>query len=237
MDATQIELIVREVMRQLQTHTPLARAGEASPSANSANPPTVPLAAAQARGNDATTLVLEQRLITAESLRGRLDGITCLQVSNRTIITPLVNDLLRERKIRLERNDATSSSRSKDSGHAATSVPRRRIALYCEPLGTGAIWQASTVHNVDWISVKTTAELIKQINRQQTTLSGVAITRDWAKLLCDANRLSHVRATIVWSTASLQEALTQINPNLLVIDANHTTASDVDAWLNLALQR
>ena len=79
----QLEWIVREVVRRLQAANTVIDA------------PVV-----------ASRLSLQDRLVTTETLRGRLEGITHVDTLPGAVITPAVVDLLRERKITLARGVA-----------------------------------------------------------------------------------------------------------------------------------
>jgi len=48
-------------------------------------------------------LTMDARVITMSELEGKLDGVRQLVVRHRTIITPLVRDELREKKIEIVR--------------------------------------------------------------------------------------------------------------------------------------
>lgn len=78
----QLEWIVAEVVRRLQTDaTPLA----ASPATST------------------STLKIPERLVTLETLRGKLNGVASVQVSDKAVVTPAVVDLLKEKQIKLQR--------------------------------------------------------------------------------------------------------------------------------------
>lgn len=90
--AADIDRIVAEVVRRLRaimanSSTPVSAAREATSSLN-----------------------LSDKVITLQTLRGRLEGITTVIVSERAIVTPAVKDELRDRKIRWER--ATTKARA-----------------------------------------------------------------------------------------------------------------------------
>ncbi len=51
----------------------------------------------------ASTLALDERLITLETLRDRLQGVSTLEVKPKAIVTPAVVDLLKERNVTLRR--------------------------------------------------------------------------------------------------------------------------------------
>jgi len=81
LSAEQLEWIVREVVRRLQS------------------------SAASARPTDSSRrLAIADRLVTTETLRNKLEGVTHVDVISRAVITPAVVDLLRERQIALVRN-------------------------------------------------------------------------------------------------------------------------------------
>lgn len=79
----QLEWIVSEVVRRL-------KAAGATP------------AAGQAEGTP-RSLTLTCRLVTLETLRGKLGSVSAVQVPGKAVVTPAVVDELKERKIRLIR--------------------------------------------------------------------------------------------------------------------------------------
>ncbi len=80
----QLEWIVSEVVRRLRAsgHQPTATSGT-------------------------RTIVLGERLVTLETVRERLDGVSQVQVSARAIVTPAVVDLLKERQVQLTRGTSS----------------------------------------------------------------------------------------------------------------------------------
>jgi hypothetical protein len=57
-----------------------------------------------------SSLNLNDNVITLATIKGKLEGVTTVIVSERAIVTPAVKDELRDRKIRCER--ATMKARS-----------------------------------------------------------------------------------------------------------------------------
>ena len=93
-DSEFIERIVREVIRRLlERGATVAPAGSVSSSAAAA-------------ANGSTELMLTGKLVTLETVRDRLGGIQRITVGRRTIVTPAVRDELKQRKIKLERQDS-----------------------------------------------------------------------------------------------------------------------------------
>lgn len=84
----QLEWIVREVVRRLQSTV------VASPLMRMTTPLTTPITA---------RLAIADRLVTTETLRNQLEGITHVDVTARAVVTPAVVDLLRDQQITLVR--------------------------------------------------------------------------------------------------------------------------------------
>ena len=78
MSDTDVEYIIREVIRRL-----LAMGNEPS-------------------GDDGGTVKLTERLVTMSTLDGRLANMRRLIVAKKAVVTPLVKDELKKRKITLE---------------------------------------------------------------------------------------------------------------------------------------
>lgn len=81
----QLEWIVSEVVRRLLAAT--ANGAAPSPAAG--------------------TLTLEERLVTLETLRGRLGGVSQLEVKPKAVVTPAVVDFLKECGVKLCRRGVT----------------------------------------------------------------------------------------------------------------------------------
>jgi hypothetical protein len=91
--AADIDRIVAEVVRRL-------RALAATPSTP----------APSQKAEPTSRLNLNDKVITLGTIKGRLEGVSTVIVSDRAIVTPAVKDELRDRKIRWERS--TTKARS-----------------------------------------------------------------------------------------------------------------------------
>ena len=80
----QLEWIVSEVVRRLRETTATTSPTDVTASAGS-------------------QLVLTERLVTLETVRNRLSGVSQLEVARRAIVTPAVVDWLNEKKVELIR--------------------------------------------------------------------------------------------------------------------------------------
>ena len=85
---TDIDRIVAEVVRRLRTLL-----ASSSTSGSTSRETT----------SGVSELKLSEKVITLQSLKGRLDGIEKVIVSDRAIVTPAVKDELKDRKIAWER--------------------------------------------------------------------------------------------------------------------------------------
>lgn len=80
----QLEWIVAEVVRRLREGAPATRGASAAGDA----------------------LTLSERLVTLETLRGRLNGVARVEVKARAVVTPAVIDLLKEKQVQLVKGAA-----------------------------------------------------------------------------------------------------------------------------------
>lgn len=92
---TDIDRIVAEVVRRLR--------------ALIATSSTTSVSVSRETTSGSGELKLSDKVITLQSLKGRLDGITKVVVSDRAIVTPAVKDELKDRKISWERSTRARS--------------------------------------------------------------------------------------------------------------------------------
>ena len=90
--AEQVEWIVLEVIRRLG----LAERAAAHPQPAVAHP-----GPAAAQAGPAAELRLADKVVTLQTLDGRLSGVVRVVVARRAVVTPAVKDALRQRKIEL----------------------------------------------------------------------------------------------------------------------------------------
>lgn len=190
-----IEAIVREVVRRLQT---VAESNDAAP-----NPSTSPPPAGQ--------LKVDQKVVSLAVVQGRLGRVKELVVRSDAVVTPAVRDLLRRDKIRLVRADGNTNARRCVSGmiivaESSWSPPTDRD-----------VWPAPC-RSVASLS-DAVAQLVRELSSDQVV--GVLITDAVFASLCQLNRHDHVRAAWISDAERLREAIEQIRPNVLVLDPRH----------------
>ena len=87
-EENEIDRIVREVLRRL----------DQTPADKNTSPQVATVDA-----SDATTLRVDDRVVTGDLLGSRLNGVRCIEVREDAVVTPLVKDLLKEKSIKLQR--------------------------------------------------------------------------------------------------------------------------------------
>jgi hypothetical protein len=197
-----IERIVREVMAQLK----VASAPAAAPAA----PVSAPPAALPKNHGD---LFIDSRVVTLQSVAGRLNGAKQLVVAPGALVTPSVRDELRRRGIELVQQNAAKGAKkllapvlliAGRTGHdpelAVEMLRQEGIGVRSESAGC---------------LVEATGKLAAAIAARSL---GVLWTRQTAIGLCLANRHKNVRAVLAANVPATAAAVTAVGANLLVID-------------------
>jgi hypothetical protein len=195
----QIERIVREVMAQL---------GEVSPSAAlPAAPVSVPPAARDGE------VSVDGRVVTLESIAGRLQGAKQLMVPPGALVTPSVRDELRRNGISLVR--ACHASVRKDLPRVLLVVGRTRNdpAAAMEWLFKDGIDAHAETSDC---MIAATDKLAAAVAAGQ--MLGLLWTRHTAVGLCLLNRHRGVRAVLAAGVSITSAAIASVGANALIVD-------------------
>ena len=204
-----IERIVREVMAQLGAASQSV-AAPAPAAASLAIPPAV-------RDGD---VFVDARVVTLESIAGRLQGAKQLMVPARALVTPSVRDELRRKGVALVR------------GSAATGV-RKELVRVVLVVGRTSHDPAAAVQMLsrEGIDVQTeTADcMIAAADKLAAAVAsgqalGLLWTRHVAVGLCLANRHAGVRAILASGVSATAAAVSAVGANVLVVDPAAGTA-------------
>jgi hypothetical protein len=196
-----IERIVREVMQQLNCTT--------EPAAAPAPTAVPPLAAAPQNGD----LFIDARVVTMESLGGRLNGAKQLVVSPGALVTPSVRDELRRRGIELKQECAAKNAMR----------PLASVLLIAGRNGGDPEMAVQTLRQAG-VDVKTelTNCLIEAAGKLAAAVAGRSLgilwTRHTAVALCLANRYRSVRAVLAAGVPATVTAVAAVGANVLVVD-------------------
>jgi hypothetical protein len=159
---------------------------------------------------------LDEAVVSAGALAGRLDGIGRVIVRRGAVITPAARDLFRQQKIdvsvRIDTNHATKTTRLL-IGAADTSFRSHDLIqlLFRKPV------------TIEQIAESDLIGVIEQLAHQLTDPAalGLLLTAQAAAAACLANRLRGVRAVAAGDNAAIASAVRQVGANLLVVDPAH----------------
>jgi hypothetical protein len=219
--AEEIERIVREVMKQLGT-PPVASPSAAAPAgslpANSRGPGSAGRGAETAERSGDGVLV-ESRVVTLESIAGRLDGKKQVIVASGAIVTPAVRDELRRKGIALVR--------SGENKKATSGLPPVLLVVGRTRHDPDAAVQVLRQAGVD-VATETSDCMIASTDKLAAAVAdrslGLLWTRHTAAGLCLANRHAGVRAVLAMGVAATAAAVAAVGANVLVVDPTAGTA-------------
>ena len=233
-----IERIVREVVRRLQSAQAAATGTVPHGPVNATRVPGSAAPASDAQAADPSVgskaLQLCDRVVTLALLEGRLDGVKRVLIPVGSLVTPAVRDELRKRQVELVRGGASSpaapdsASRGRRSaGDEATTLTRVADTGLVVGVVTGtqdpAVLVKTLCADLGEVSCLTGSSLLEVVQRVSGVIVGqrrnaVLLTNQPAAAVCVANRRRGVRATWGWSAAAAAEATQTMGVNLLVVD-------------------
>lgn len=213
-----IDRIVQEVVRRLAS-LDLSQASTAAPETNSS----------EANGE---TLRLTERMIAWRTLEDRLVGVKKIEVLPNAVVTPLVRDLLKERRIRLEVvRPGASASTAKSS---ASSSPNRSTNGEATVLWVGCDRETFEAHphHVRGLVKDVEQEFLAEKSLLDQGFSSLSqlfaakpqgrtlrlwFTDRMAEAVCQANRHAHVRATWANDPEEAARNVKALRPNVLIL--------------------
>jgi hypothetical protein len=207
-----IERIVREVMAQLGVASKTAAAPP--PAAPTSAPPAVSPAA---RDGD---VCVDLRVVTLESVAGRLSGAKQLIVPAHALVTPAVRDELRRKRVALVRGSAAAGVRNEH--------PRLLLVVGRTRHDPAAAVQMLTQEGIDVQTesfdcmIAATDKLAAAVAPGQSL--GLLWTQHTAAGLCLANRHAGLRAVLATSVPATAAAVSAVGANVLVVDPAAGTA-------------
>ncbi len=216
-----IQRIVREVMAQL---------GAASKSVTAPAPDAPADAPPAARDGE---VFVDSRVVTLESIAGRLQGARQLTVPPGALVTPSVRDELRRKGVALVRGSAATTVRKGPTGvllvvgpvagtgsgeRGAGSNSGSPLPAPCSLLPEGVGVQTETSDCM----IAATDRLAAAVVPGQAL--GLLWTRHTAAGLCLANRHAGVRAVLATGAAATAAAVAAVGANVLVVDPAVGTA-------------
>ncbi|MFV2067423.1 MAG: hypothetical protein ACC645_10620 [Pirellulales bacterium] len=222
MDMTEIEQIVREVVRRIE--------GLAVPDDRSAGRsgvlhvegPVVSLASLQSQ-LDGNGEAPSSRVVHPTSLNAQLEGIDRVAVAARAVVTPAVRDLLQERSISL------ILGVEGPTGCDAAPTESLLVGIDIDSVGQVGGWDAlerkipvERARGCDLAGLIDTVATEVQRDRRLALL----LTEQTAVALCLANRQQGVRAVLATDMQTEREAVDSVGANLLICSPRRTVAGE-----------
>ena len=233
----EIESIVRMVLDRLRDG--LLTSGEATTATPNA-PATTATTTSAITPTSPETLVIEDSLITLQSFGDRLSGVTTLQVSKRSVVTPAVQDELRQRKIKLVRG--TTSSPKSSTNPTASSSSKSTVTM--NVIASDA--KLKVVRGVNKL-----IDVQSIVDQADTDKLALSLTMGNTKTLwCSAlpfsaavslaSQAPRLRSITLSHAADLQRAVREADPHVIVVDEKHWTSFQVarlvQAWSQFSVQ-
>jgi len=166
-----------------------------------------------------SVLSVPGKVITLQSLEGRLAGIAEIKVEPRAIVTPAVNDELRKRSIRLIRSASTATGTKAAVAKllVASQIPAE-LAVRTQSLLAAASIPYETLQSA---STPKLVDVAKELAFKVTSgrQLGLFLTNQPAVASSVLQKMVGVRAYPLSDVTSLQDALASLAPNIVVADA------------------
>jgi hypothetical protein len=199
-DAAQIAQIVREVMRRLDETKNAPASSDVGKTETTISE----------QKNDG--LVLSERVITLESIQGKIANVRQVRVSQRAVVTPSVVDALRDRKIQLVRESHSASDQRCSTKRLSVATTSSTIGRELEQRLAAAGF-TNTLATDERVS-RLTTQAIQRISANDRLL---IVTQMPYTAVCVANRDPKVRACSLVDWSAWNACRKEINPNCLVI--------------------
>ena len=229
-----IEKVVREVLRRLQRAGKLNPVGAINSNPVSGNPAcsvksTTPSGTQTSAGPQQSDCSFEciAKVISMETLRGKLDNINTLRVKPKAIITPAARDELRDRKIQI----AFDLGAACKSGAVPATI---LLGTTCNSTGNSLRDQLiSSGTQVRLHVEKSAAQLATKVsNKISASMPAVIVADHPYSAACSANRNSRVRAVVIGDPNELRAAKDELNPNCVVIKSGNEGRFNLSYVLN-----
>lgn len=216
-----IEQIVQEVVRRVREG--IARASTtsagAAPRAGTQSEPKSTSSVADGAGAD---LVVKDKVVTLACLENRLAGVRAVRVLPRAVVTPAVVDELRIAKIELVRGVQEASAVNRiDQG----------IRFVWNDAALPMAWRQTLSQGFpgnNWIEQPDVQRAVEAVSDFVSCGPGLAVlvTPVPHVVICGANRRAGVRAAHVAEERPLQQAMTTLGINALVLDSRTCQADE-----------
>jgi hypothetical protein len=159
---------------------------------------------------DTTVLCWPGRLLSEEDLRRHLTSQSEILLAPRTVITPLALDHLRDKGVRIRRQETAVR---------AASVSERSGWRYAEAESDALVKSALASLEHEGLALRRLTETTPLAWAKAAATVGVVVfCRDAGLCCCVANKIPGVRAVAVGNVAQTKRARETLAPNLFVVE-------------------
>lgn len=205
-DTQLIERIVREVVSRL-------RNANAHPAQNGNSTETE---------DQAGTLSLAEKVISLETLSGKLDNVSQLSLQPKAVVTPAAHDELRDKGIEITFEQAVAKSSGQPELILATTDETNDPQLLDRLTRIGIKAELKQDKNV--------RRLVANLARRFSTTSRAIVFADQPYTAnCVANQNPGIRAAVVRDDAEWKIVKKELNPNVIVIPIDRGSLLDAIA--------
>jgi hypothetical protein len=214
LDPAAIDRIVQEVVRRLAALDPSLRSAALNEKSENVEK------------DSRETLRLTERMIAWRTLEDRLVGVKTIEVLPNAVVTPLVRDLLKERRIRLEvvrpggPKEKPSSNRSSSGEATVLWVGCDRETFEAHPHHVrGLVKDVEQEFLAEKSLVDQGFSALSQLFAAKPAARTLRLwfTDRMAEAVCQANRHAHVRATWANDPEEAARNVAALRPNVLIL--------------------
>lgn len=202
----QIERIVREIVSRLNN-------GNAQVTQNGSSEKTE---------NQVGTLTLTEKVVSVETLGGKLDNVSQLRLQPKAVLTPAARDELRDKGIEILFDHAVATTTGRPDLILGTTDETNAQQLSDRLAQIGI--KTQLIHD------NCARRLVANLTKRFSTTGRLIVVADQPyTATCVANRNQNVRAAVVRDEAELKIVSKEISPNVIVIPADRATIVDAVA--------
>jgi ribose 5-phosphate isomerase RpiB len=171
-------------------------------------------------------LTLTEKVISAESLANRLNGVQRVVVSARAVVTPAARDILKEKNVTLVRSLQAATAAKLVPLVVASSAGKKTAAIDAADLVAQLRQRGIAVEELPSVNAAQAAANIAAAVSGGKKL-GVLLTDQPAAALCIANRQRGVRAATAANRGELNDLVQNLGVNLLVVDTVRRSKAEI----------
>jgi ribose 5-phosphate isomerase RpiB len=167
-------------------------------------------------------LKLDDKVVSAATLKDRLNGVQRLIVSARAVVTPSARDLLKENNVSLVRT-------LKSAAAAGVQLILAGLDSRFDTSGLVRVLEKRGIA-VTQVTTDEARDAIESISRaiRESGKLGVVLTNRVATAVCVANRHREVRAAAASNRGEIENIIRELGANLLVIDTARRGMSEIE---------